>query len=148
MKGKKYAMLWVDMYHDITIGSPSAVAKAYCEAVGAEVRLSRYKDDIACIYRESNNGGGWGIIGEIEDTGSDEENMARAYELCFEEVLGIEDDVALYLCEITSADQEKAFTLDLDDILDQITAREVRDEDLDVDDEAAIRLYYYRACSR
>ena len=54
-----------------------------------------------------------------------------------------------FRCDLSIFPEEEAeaFLLDYDDLLERITAREVRENDLDLDDEIGLRFWFHEARS-
>ena len=148
MKKTRYALLWDELDGGVFIGTPAEIAKKYCEVNGAdfEVKMDVCEEDGETIEA----GQAYFVDGELIDylgdniePGNAAGNLETAYEMYFDYEIESRDGADLYICELATPAQEAAFTLGIDDILGKITALEARDEGLDLDDEAAIRFWYW-----
>lgn len=148
MRKPHYALLWDDLVEGVFIGTPADIARKYCEVkeLKFELKMDVYEEDgesIEAGLAYFVDGEMIDYLGDAYEPGNNVGNLESAYEAFFNNELASKNGGELYLCELVTPAQAEAFTLDVDDILDRITAREVRDEGLALDNEAAIRFWYY-----
>ena len=79
------------------------------------------------------------LVDEFSDT--DDGSNTAAIESLYDQLIDWLDNRDNIFCEI---DEAGCFLMDYDKLLDKITARKARDNDLDLDDEYAVREWYYR----
>lgn len=88
----------------------------------------------------------WEEYDQVEWAGSYEATLAEARRYHFMQYL---IPGCRFRCDLSIFPEEEAeaFLLDYDDLLERITAREVRENDLDLDDEIGLRFWFHEARS-
>ena len=152
---EKYALLWEDAERGVLIGTPIEIVKGYLGATGKalkvemETLLDADEEEIEGdwdIYIRYPGEEEWELFDYLpEDHGSPEANLEAGYLAYFHDALYFNGewgcDGRVFALETPA--QEEAFTLEYDALLDRITAREVRDEGLDLDEEPLIREWFF-----
>ena len=143
----KYALMFDGTEHnDILVGTAAGVAREYCRICGEELHLCRDDEGRLCyaIRLDPEDGeDGWDIYDYIEDRGTVKANLDAAYEGYLKDFL-LEDTESDYVIfRLFSKMQEEVFQWSFDQLLDHITAREVRDEHLSLEDEFWLRCWFF-----
>ena len=150
---KRYALVWDGIEHEgITIGTAVEVAKAYVEAYYEGFKVDRDEDGNLMYWLKDTRIGAnckwsseWEEVDSLDDLGSEDANLKHAYEVYFRDYIEDESGYGDYsIYELTTPEQEAAFTAPIDDLLDKISFKEARDNDLDPDDdEMGVRAWYF-----
>ena len=88
----------------------------------------------------------WEVYDQVEWAGSHEATLEEARRYHFMQYLLPECRYREEL-SIFPEDEAEAFLMDYDELLERITAREVRENDLDLDDEIGLRFWFHGARS-
>ena len=119
----------------IYTGTVNGIAKAVIEAYHWKVVYSK-EDDDDYYLAEVHDSNGDSLADAIADT-DDGSDTAALESLYMQAITSFGDCI---FCEISEAG---CFLMDYDSVLDRITAREVRDNCLDPDDEREVREWCY-----
>ena len=140
----QYALVWaIDPEMKNTVGTSAEVAREYLKAIGHEIKIDANEDwPLACFTRLE--GDEWQFVDPIEDQGSPEANLEEGYRLYFDTYINPLSGEDYDVYELTTQEQIEAFIAPIDDLLDKISFKEARDNDLDPEyDENGLRAWYY-----
>ena len=165
MKEKRYGLIWDGEEHEGSLaGTATEIMTEYMRGVGASLKIEhdtleywgdptakRHKGKLAYFFKGPNDSeADWEFIGYIKDMGSEAANLSAA---CNDWInanshgaLSYDYTILSYGCAIfpiETPEQEAAFTLPLNDLLDRITLLEYLRSDIDPDYEPDVRLWYY-----
>ena len=119
-------------------GTKREIVMQYIEAK-CEITYTEEEEDGEGYLAEVIGESGYVCVDEFADAndGSD----TAALESLYDQMVDFLNDYGGDFYELSKAE---CFIMDYDKLLDMITAREARDNDLDLDDEQAVREWYYQ----
>ena len=130
-------------FDDVIRGTAAECSMGYCEIMGHELRVERDEDG-DWFYSRNTTGDedDWEEYDRVEWAGSHEATLEAARRYHFMRYTIRE---CRYREELSIFPEAKAgaFLLDYDELLGFITAREVRDHCLDLDEEFETRLWFH-----
>ncbi len=153
MNEKRYALVWDDSDEGkAIIGTAAEIAMKYVEAQYEGFKVDRNEDGdlMYWLKGERVNLKGewvndWEECDQIDDLGDPAANLVQAFEMYFRDYIEGNsgyDGYAVY--ELDTTEQEEAFSADIEVLLDRISFKEARDNDLDPEyDENGLRAWYY-----
>ena len=111
-------------------GTAAECSMGYCEIMGHELRVERDEDD-------------WEEYDRVPCDGDEAEALKKAHRWFFLDYLNDADSLEGSDLVTVPEEEAGAFLLDYDELLGFITAREVRDHCLDLDEELETRLWFH-----
>jgi hypothetical protein len=125
-------LYFIGMSSDIsenTVGTKAECGAWFAEQSGTKIKIETDEDGNAMMMVKENGAEEW-------DYWDDAETLERAYEIYFDDY--VDEDSAIK----GNLEDCVVYLVDYDSILDRITAREVHDEGLDIDDETEVRRWF------
>ncbi len=89
----------------------------------------------------------WDRYDSVPCDGNQEEALQKAYRQFFLDHLLRTEEEWWETLAVLPEERAGVFLMDYDELLERITAREVRENDLDLDDEIGLRFWFYEARS-
>ena len=131
-------------FDEVVHGTAAECSMGYCEIMGHELRVERDEDgDWFYSLNTTGDEDDWEEYDRVPCEGNREEALREAHRWFFLDYLN--DGESVEGSDLITAPEEEAgaFLLDYDELLGFITAREVRDHCLDLDEEFETRLWFY-----
>lgn len=125
-------------------GTAAECSMGYCEIMGHELRVERDEDG-DWFYSRNTTGDedDWEEYDRVPCDGDREEALGEAHRWFFLDYLNDADSLEGSDLVTVPEEEAGAFLLDYDELLGFITAREVRDYCLDLDEEFETRLWFH-----
>ena len=125
-------------------GTAAECSMRYCEIMGHELRVERNEDgDWFYSLNTTGDEDDWEEYDQVPCDGDEEEALREAHRWFFLDYLNDGDSVEGSDLVTVPEEEAGAFLLDYDELLGFITAWEVRDHCLDLDEEFETRLWFY-----
>ena len=133
---KRYALIWDGIeFEGMEIGTAAEVAFEFLNWRSWDLKVEKDDDGNLAYWLDTAGDDDWEKYDLIEDQGDDDANMDRALEMYFRDYIAPEKFGGYALYELATSEQEAIWTGDIEDLLDQVTLREARDNELDPDDD-------------
>lgn len=131
-------------FDEVVHGTAAECSMRYCEIMGHELRVERNEDG-RWFYSLNTSGyeDDWEEYDEVPCDGDEAEALREAHRWFFLDYLDSADSIEGSDLVTVPEEEAGAFLLDYDELLGFITAREVRDHCLDLDEEFETRLWFY-----
>ena len=131
-------------FDELVRGAAAECSMRYCEIMGHELEVERDEDgDWFYSLNTSRYEDDWEEYDRVPCDGDEAEALREAHRWFFLDYLDDRESVDGSDLVTIPEEEAGAFLLDYDELLGFITAREVRDQCLDLDEEFETRLWFY-----